>query len=390
MALPLYYNWRNLLARRLSSALTFVVIFTVVLVLVYLLSFATGIATSLGVSGDPANLVVLKPGATAESTSIILPEEWPKLVQTPGLARAPDEQLLLSPELSVQAQIPRLAGAGATANVAVRGIDEIAFAVHPEVRLIGGRWFQQGTLEAVVGRAAQQRFAGLKIGDTLPLGRVSNRFYTVVGVFEAGGSAFDSEIWGPRTMLTDSYERQFVSSVVLRLSDPAAAARAVDYIGGSAVNLAAKPEPDYYRDLSSKTREIVVLSSVLVAIMAIGAAFAVANTMYAAVDARRREIAMLRTIGFSRASIYLSFVIESLLLCAAACAAGLGAALTLNGRRQDYLSDTTWTVLTYEQRVTWEVALTAVGLALLVAVAGAIFPAWRAAHTPVIRALRKA
>ncbi|MBW7906195.1 MAG: FtsX-like permease family protein [Phycisphaerae bacterium] len=388
MALPLYYNWRNLLARKLSSGLTFVVVAVVVFVLTVLLSFAAGISASLGASGHPANIVVLKPGATAESTSIILPEEGAKLIQTPGLARDSSGELLLSAELSVQAQIPRQNGRGATANVAVRGIDDVGLRVHPEVRLTSGRWFRQGALEAVVGRAARERFAGLAVGERLPLGRVGSRLYEIVGTFEAGGGAFDSEIWAPRTMLTDSYERPFLSSVVLRV-EPGAIDAAIRYIDGPAVNLAAKTEPDYYRELSSKTREIVVLTSVLVGIMGIGAAFAVANTMYATVDARRREIAMLRTIGFARGAIYASFMVESLLLCGLACAAGLAASLLLNGARQDFLSDTTWTVLAYELRITPAIVATSAGLAACVGSAGALFPAWRAAHVPVIQALRK-
>jgi putative ABC transport system permease protein len=380
MALPLYYNWRNLLARKLSSGLTFVVVAVVVFVLTVLLSFAAGISASLGASGHPANIVVLKPGATAESTSIILPEEAAKLIQTPGVARDSSGELLLSAELSVQAQIPRQNGRGATANVAVRGIDEAG--------LSSGRWFRQGALEAVVGRAASERFAGLAVGARLPLGRAGNRVYEIVGTFEAGGGAFDSEIWAPRTMLSDSYERPFLSSVVLRV-EPGGLDAAIRYIDGPAVNLAAKTEPDYYRELSSKTREIVILTSALVGIMGIGAAFAVANTMYATVDARRREIAMLRTIGFARGAIYASFMLESLLLCGLACAAGLAASLLLDGARQDFLSDTTWTVLAYELRITPAIVATSAGLAAGVGVAGALVPAWRAAHVPVIQALRK-
>src|SRR5262249_48281659 len=144
----------------------------------------------------------------------------------------------------------------------------------------------------------------------------------------------------------------FDSSVVLRMSDRAALAQATAYIGSPAVALQARPEPEYYADLSQKTGEIVALTTILITIMAIGAAFAVANTMYAAVDGRRREIAMLRTLGFPKRAILISIMLESVMICLLACACGLAGAALLHGRRQDYMSDTTFTVLAYELRVT--------------------------------------
>ncbi len=396
MALPLYYNWRNLIARRLSTSLTFIVVAVVVFVLALLLSFAAGIRASLVASGSPANIIVLKPGATAESTSILTPEDTARLVQTPGLARAgadagivPAGTPLLSPEVCVQTTIPRVRD-GSVANVAVRGVDDVAFAVHPEVRLVEGRPFTQGALELIVGRNARQRFAGLELGAALPLGRQGNRMYRVVGVFEAAGGALESELWAPRTVLSDSYHRTFVSSVCLRLDSPADVPAAIACVNGASIGLEARAETTYYDDLAAKTREIVVLTTVLVVIMAIGAMFAVTNTMYSAVDARRAEIAMLRTIGFSRRAILVAFVLESLLICLTACAAGLTASLLLNGTRQDFLSDSTWTVLAYELRVTPGIIATALVTAVIVGVVGAAAPAAPAARVNNLEAVRKA
>lgn len=389
MPLPLTYNLRNLWVRRLSSSFTFVVIGVVVFVLAVLLSFAEGIRASLIANGRSDNVLVLKPGATAESTSIILPQEAARLVQAPGIAKDARGYPMVSREVSVQTSLQRLTQPGLKANVAVRGVDPAAFDVHPEVRLVEGRLFEMGKLEAIVGRAAAQRYAGLSIGDGIILGRSGNRSYRVVGVFEAAGGSFESEIWAPRTMVQDSYGRKFISSAVVRIAPDADPEAAIDYINGPAVELDAKRETTYYDELTRKTTEIVVLASMLVGIMAIGAAFAVANTMYAAVDARRREIAMLRTIGFSRGSIILSFVVESMLLSAFACTAGLAASLLLNGVRQDFLSDTTWTVLAYELRVTPQVMLTAVALAGGVGLVGALAPAIRASRVQAVWALRR-
>jgi putative ABC transport system permease protein len=392
MALPLYYNWRNLLARKLSTGLTFVVVAVVVLVLSLLLSFAAGIRASLVASGHPDNLIVLAPGATSESTSMITPAGIARLVQTPGLAHDPanPDALLLSPELCVQASIPRRSNGGNPANVAVRGVDDVAWTVHPEVRLIEGRHFAQGALEAIVGKSARERFAGLDIGSQILIGRKAHRQYKVVGIFAAGGGALESEIWAPRTMLADSYQRHMASSVFLRLDDLNAAKPAIAYINGATVQLEAKTETQYYVDVASKTREIVLLTTALVAIMAIGAAFAVANTMYAAVDGRRRELAMLRALGFGRPSIMVALLSESLLLCLGACVCGLAASMLFSGSRQDYLSDTTWTVLAYELRITPGIIVTALLLATVVGALGTWFPAQRAARLNVLEALRKA
>lgn len=390
MALPLSYNWRNLFVRKLSTLLTFTVVAVIVLVLIVLLSFAAGIHESLAASGSPLNIIVLRPGAQAESTSYILPNEMPPIQQAPSIARDDNGRLLFSPELSVQTSIPRLGSGGLMANVAVRGVDNVAFAVHDMIHVIEGTPFRQGQLEVIVGKAARERFAGLDIGSEVPMGRTANRAFRVVGVFEAGGSSYESEIWAPRTILSDVYRRDFVTSAVLRAETADVIPKALAYIEGPSVRMKAKTETDYYADLSQKMTQLIILSMILVGIMSIGAVFAVANTMYAAVDGRRREIAMLRTIGFSPQAIMVSFVVESLLICGLACGAGLLASLLLNGQRQDYLSDTTWTVLAYELRITPPVVAAAVGLALMVGVFGALAPAVRASRTRLLDALRKA
>lgn len=394
MALPLYYNWRNLLRRRLSTTLTFVVVSTVVFVLAVLLSFAAGIGKSLEASGSNRNILILKPGATSESTSLINTEELGRIVQTPGIAVGASGEQLISRELCVQTTIPRRAVGGsvegAPANVAVRGVDPMVFEVHDNVKIVEGRAPQPGAMEAIAGRAAQQRYGNLEIGDELPLGRAGNRDYKIVGIFEASGGALESEIWAPRSLVADTYNKHFVSSVVFRLAEGASAEAAIEYIAGPTVALDAKTETAYYEELSEKTTQLVMLTTVLVGIMAVGAIFAVANTMYAAVDSRRREIAMLRTVGFGKTSIIIAFIMESVLICLTACVAGLLMSTWVSGSKQDFLSDTTWTVLAYELRITPQIAASAIGLSTIVGVVGALVPALRASRIQVIEALRKA
>jgi len=390
VALPLYYNWRNLMVRKLSTALTFAVVAVVVAVLAVLLSFAEGIRASLHATGSAQNVIVLQPGATAESTSFITFEESARIIQTPGVGRGPDGEVLCSFELCVQTSILRRGPDGTPANVAVRGIDPHALRVHPEVRLVEGRIMSPGAPEVIVGRAARDRYAGLEVGGRVPLGRLANREFDVVGLFEAGGGALESEIWTDRATLSGAFERRFVSSAVLHLDDASKAGAAIEYLRSPAVRLNAMRESDYYATLTSKTREIVWLTTVLVTLMGIGAAFAVANTLYASVDGRRREIAMLRTLGFGRTAILAAFVVEALLVCMAACVAGLAVGLLVHGSRQDFLSDTTWTVLAYELSITPRTAVSALVLSLLVGLAGGLAPALRASRIRIIEALRKA
>jgi ABC-type lipoprotein release transport system permease subunit len=390
MAVPLRYNWRNLAARPLSTTLTLIVVAVLIIVLAVALAFAAGIRASLVATGSTDNIIVLKPGATAETMSIILPEEATRLAQTPGVAKDPAGNQLISSEVCVQTDIPRRTGG--TANVALRGVDDVAFQVHREIKVVQGRLFQQGQLELIVGRAAQNRFTGLDLDSEIVLGRHSQRRYRVVGIFEARGGAMESEIWGPRTMLADSYARRFASSICLRLEDKRRAVDSLAYINGPSVQLDGKIETDYYDELSRTTRQIVQLTTVLIGIMAVGAVFAVANTMYSAVDGRRREIAMLRAIGFGRHSIIVALIAESVILCALSCAVGLIASklITLGMARQDYLSDQTWTVLAYDLRLTPAIIGLCVGLAVVVGAVGALAPALRAARINVLEALRKA
>jgi len=222
------------------------------------------------------------------------------------------------------------------------------------------------------------------------LGRSRNRPFRVVGVFEAGGGALENEVWASRSALGDAYNRRFVSSAVLRLEHPDRADEAIRYINGSTVRLDARREPEYYAELSARVRQMVLLVSLLVGVMAFGAVFAVANTMYAAVDGRRREIAMLRAIGFGRVAIVVAFLLESFALCTLACAAGLTASLYFTRPQQAFMSDISWTSYTYDPKLTAGTLLTALGLALAVGMIGGVAPAIKGARTRIIEALRKA
>jgi len=394
MGLPLTYHWRNLFVRRSTTLLTVLVVAAVTAVLAWLLSFAAALRTSLAVASDARKIIVLKRGATAESNSAIRAEDMNLLTQVEGLETDPQTgRALISPEMIVQVQLPRLADGGRTAaNVAVRGVTEIAFAVHRNVRL-EGRCFAPGGREVIVGRTAARQFAGLQVGDTVNLGFGQDRGYVVVGTFSADGGPMESEIWGYLPSLMNAYNRTLYSSASLRVAPGADPRSVIARIEGPAVQLNASTEADYWREQAMLIRVYLAVAGVLVGLMAVAAVLSIANTMYASVAGRTREIAMLRTIGFGPGRILAGFVLEAAMLAltggllgCAACAAWL----ELAGNTKDMFGATTFTSMAFEIVLNPRTAAEALACVVLVGAAGALLPARRAARLPAIAGLREA
>lgn len=394
MALPLVYNWRNLFVRKTTTVLTCLIIASVVAVFSWLLGFMWALHDSLSFADDRAKIIALKLGATSETNSAIPPEDYNKLSQLTGLATDPTGEPLKSPEMVVQVSLPRLGDQSRTnANVAVRGVTDTAFLVHTNVAMLEGRRFAQGQYEVIAGAQAAKQFGGLKIGDTLKLGYGNNREFTVVGHFTANGAPVESEIWGPETVLMSMYRRTAHSSVALRLRDAADADRAVADIQGPAIEMTAKTEPDYW---ASQTENIVTYMFIvggLVGIMSVAAVFAIANTMYAAVAGRTREIAMLRTIGFTGRQVLVSLIYEAVLISLMGGAMGVAACavyLAIAGGTKDMFGANTFTTMGFEIKLTPSIVVLGLAMVAAVGAVGAFFPAYRASKMQVIRAMREA
>jgi putative ABC transport system permease protein len=394
VALSLSYHWRSLFVRKTTTILTMAVIAAVVGTLAWLLGFAAALQNSLAVARDERKLIVIARGASAESLSAIPIADYNKLNQLTALARDPATgEALLSPEMVVQVALPRLRDGGRSeANVAVRGVTSRAFAVHPTVKLLGP-CFSTGQQEVIVGVRTAEQFGGLKLGDTLNLGYGNNRGYKVVGYFTAEGGPLESEIWGYLPSLMNAYNRTTYSSAALRLSSGADAAAVVAEIGGPAIELTAQTERDYWIDQSSRIRLYMFVVTALVAIMSLAAVFSIANTMFAAVAGRTREIAMLRTIGFQRGEILLGFIVEAVLLAllggVVGCALCAGW-LAIIGHTKDMLGTTSFTSLAFDIRLTPMIVVLALVVVAGVGALGAFVPAWRAARVQVVIALRDA
>lgn len=391
--LPAPYHWRNLFVRKTTTGMTILVIAAVVGTFSWLLSFAFALNSSLAVAAEDAKLIVLQSGSLSEANSGLPPDNFNKLMQLDEVATGGDGTKLISPEMLVQVSLPRTSDKGVTrANVAVRGVTDVAFAVHTNVRPLGQR-FSTGTPEVIVGKKAAQQFSGLQVGESVKLGFAGNREYKVVGHFSADGGPMESEIWAYLPSLQSAYGRTAYSSAALRVASGVSPAAVVKEIQGPGIELSAQTEREYWQSQSTNIRTYQLVCYILIAMMSLAAIFSIANTMFATVAGRSREIAMLRTIGFSKTRILLGFMVESIFLSVLGGIVGLlacSAYLRLAGNTKDMFGANTFTTLAFELTLTPIIVGVALVAVTCVGVIGALAPAIRAARTQMIEALREA
>ncbi|PYM55422.1 MAG: ABC transporter permease [Candidatus Rokuibacteriota bacterium] len=389
MAIPLAYNLRSLRARWTSTVVAVLGIAGTVGVFVAMLSLAKGFEATLVASGSPRNAMVRRAGATSEMDSGVPIDQIRVVEDAPGIARVPGLGLLVSPEVVVVAAFP-LKGRDTDANAQVRGVSPRALDVRPTVKLVAGRMFRPGLTELVVGKNVAAAYEGLDLGDTV---RFGGGTWTVVGVVDAGGTAFDSELWCDATVLKQVFQRPAGSfqSVTVRLDSPAA-------FDGFKAALTSDPrltvqvdrEVDYYAKQSQQlTMLITVLGSIVAVVMGIGAIFGALNTMYSAVTERAREIATMRAIGFGAGSVVVSFVIEAQCIALVGGVLGCLVVLPLNGLTTGTMNWQTFSHLAFAFRITPILMAWGVAFALLMGLVGGVPPALRAARARVAVALRE-
>ncbi len=388
MAIPLMYNVRSVRQRWVSAIVAVAGIAGTVAVFVAMLALAKGFQATLVASGSPENALVRRAGASSEMESILALDQIRVLETAPGVGR--DERgPLVSAEVVVVAAFP-LAATGTDANVQVRGVSPRAFAVRPSVRMVAGRAFEPGLAELVVGSNAARAYAGFELGSQVRFGGGS---WTVVGVFDAGGSAFDSELWCDANVLNQVFQRpqNNFQSLTVRLRDAQALREFKDAATSDPrLTVQVDREVEYYEKQSRLlTRLITVLGTLIAVVMGIGAVFAALNTMYSAVAQRAREIATMRALGFSRAAVVTSFLIEALLIALAGGLLGCLLVLPLNGLTTGTMNWQTFSHLSFAFRVSPSLLLTGVAFSLLMGVVGGLPPALRAARLPVAAALRE-
>jgi len=385
--IPIAYNLRNLAARRVSTALTALGIAMVAWVFIFTLALAGGFQAALQTTGSPNNAIIIRKGSTAELMSILSREAAAAVMSQEEIARAPDGTPLAAAELMVVWNLARKSGT--TTNVVVRGVGPKSLALRPKVRLVQGRMFQPGLDEIVVGKMVSERFQNCSIGSHLKL---AGRSWTVVGVLDAQGTTFDSEIWGDVELFMPVFDRPVFQSLTLRLREPS-------YFQALKKRLESDPrmsvevdrEDEFYAAQSGALAGMLRgLGFFVTSIMALGAVFGALNTMYAAVGARTKEIGALLAIGFSRTSVLASFLVESVFLSLIGGLIGCLLALPVRSFTTGTMSFATFSELAFRFQVTPAMLLAGLAFSALMGLVGGFFPARKAAAMPIIESLREA
>ncbi len=375
------------LGQRLGSSLVILIgIAGVVGVLVALLAMGEGLTATLSSGGRNDTAIVLRGGAVSESQSVLVRDDIDTIEQAAGVARDASGKPMASAELVVAANLP-LRDSSGDGNAQLRGVDERAWELRPDLRIVEGRKFKPGMRELVVGEAAHRQYAGLDPGHEIKLG---NQTWTVVGIFKSDG-AWNSELWADRQTVASAYRRgSSAESVLVKLTSPAAfntfkAALASD----PRLKVEASTTHDYFAKQSAGLSKIIrVVGLTVGVIMAIGALFGALNCMFAAVASRAREIATLRAIGFRGAPVVVSVMLETMLLALAGGVLGaLVVWLVFNGYDASTLSG--FTQVMFKFKVGPDLIWTGLKWALAIGFVGGLFPAVRAARLPVTTALRE-
>jgi putative ABC transport system permease protein len=387
MAVPLAYNIRSAMQRWTSSFVAILGIAGTVAVFIAMLALARGFKATLVSSGLPQNAIVQQSGADSEMTSVIAIDALRVVEDAPQVARRGTEPLV-SAEVVVIANLPLRGGTG-DANVQMRGVSERVLAVRDNVRVTQGRFLRPGLYEIVVGTNAARAYAGLDLGASVRIGAGT---WHVVGIFDANGSAFDSEIWADATVVNGSYQRPpgVFQSVTTRLrsADDFPAFKAMLERDPRA-HLQAVREAEYYEAQShTVTTLITVLGGLVAIVMGLGAVLGALNTMYSAVAERSREIAVLRALGFGGGSVVMAFVVESTWIALIGGVLGCLLALPVNGITTGTINWQTFSHLAFAFRITPDLLGLGLVFAVLMGVVGGVPPAIRAARANVSLTLR--
>ena len=388
MAIPFGYVARNMLARRLTTALTAGGMALVVYVFATVLMLAAGLKETLVSTGQDDNVVVIRRGAQTEVQSGIDRGQAGIVESIPEIAVGADGQRLVSRESVVLINLPKRKS-GKPANVVIRGVTPTGLVLRPQVHLVEGRMFRPGSAEVIAGRAIADGFQGAGLGETV---RFASRDWTIVGVFDAGRSGFDSEIWGDVDQLMQAFRRTVYSSMVLRLGD----ANAFDSFktrveADPRLTVEAKRETQFYAEQSEALAKFIrILGMTLSIIFSTGAIIGAMITMYAAVANRTAEIGTLRALGFRSRSILWAFLLEALLMGAIGGAFGLGLASLMQWVSFSTMNFQTFAELAFSFTLNPRIVLSSMLFALLMGLLGGFLPAVRAARLKIVDALRAA
>jgi putative ABC transport system permease protein len=387
MKIPLIYNWRSLMGRPVSTALTALGIGLVVAVFIGMLALANGFAVALTSTGSDENVLVLRKGADSEMSSSLTREQVSILASSPYIARRPDGVPLISGEAYVVIPMGRIQDTTQNANVVLRGVSERAWDVRANIVVVDGHHPTSGKNEVCIGTKLIGRFPNTGVGETI---RFAGRGWEVVCHFTAAGSAFESEIWGENEQVMPVMRGEVFQSVTFRIADPNAfeeAKRTLENDRQVAVDV--HKESEFYAQQSELLGNILrVLGILITLIMSVGAIFGAVNTMSAAISQRAPEIGVLLTLGFKPRSILASFLAESTLISLVGGVIGCLMALPMNGIVTSTTNWASFSEIAFAFRITPGLLLAGMIFAGLMGLLGGFVPAWRASRIPVVQAIR--
>lgn len=386
MPLPYHYIFRNLLTRKLTTALTAGGMALVVYVFATVLMLEAGLKQTLVATGSDDNVTVIRQSSQTEVQSSIERSQASIVESSPEIAYLQDGRKAISKEVMVLVTLPKKAG-GAPSNVAIRGSSDIGVAIRPQIHLSQGRLFRAGSSEIVVGRSIAERFANAGLGQTLHFGQ---RDWIIVGIVDAGRTGFNSEIWGDAEQMMQAFRRPVCSAITFRLSDSERFEALQHAIGNDQrLTLEAKRETRFYAEQSEMMAKFIkYLGMALSVIFSLGAIIGAMITMYASVSNRVAEIGTLRALGFQRRTVLTAFLLEALLLSSIGGLIGLLAASSMQWLTISTMNWQTFSELAFSFTLTPGIVLDSLLFALLMGLIGGVLPSLRAARLNIVDALR--
>jgi ABC-type lipoprotein release transport system permease subunit len=387
MNVPVKYILRSTSSRRLTTVFTMLGIALVVFVFTAVLMMADGVRRTLRSTGSDDNVTVVRKAAMSEIMSIIDRESAGIIATLPQVARAADGRPVSSKEVVVVINLPKLGSEGIS-NVAVRGVEEPAFDLRPKLQIVEGRMFRWGAREIIAGAGITKRFAGAQLGEKIKFG---GDLWSVVGIFDADGSGFDSELWGDIYQISDAFKRSSFSTVTFRLKDPDdlnEVTRAFE-ADNRLQYFVPKREKKFFEEQSEMMATFIrILGLFITIIFSSGATIGAMITMYGSVANRTVEIGTMRALGFLRRSILVAFLAEALLLSLSGGLLGLGLASLLQFFTISTLNFGSFSELAFSFSLSAVTVAAALGFSLVMGVVGGFLPAFRAARLDIIKSLR--
>ncbi|MBF8247552.1 MAG: ABC transporter permease [Bacteroidetes bacterium] len=391
MKIPLKYTLRNFQSRRLTTGITVIGIAMVVFVFTAVLMLAAGIRKTLVATGSTENVIVARKAANGEISSIIMNDTYNIIMSIPQVAKTADNRPMATGDVVVIINLTKIGTSGGISNVTVRGVSEPAFQLRPHVKVVEGRMFTWGAREVIVGSSIFRRFEGAQVGSTI---KFAGDAWTVVGKYEAGGTGFDSEIWGDVTQLQDAFNRPgSFSTVTFRM----AGSDQLDAINKSFAGdnrlqqFEAKTERRFFEEQSEFMSIFISALGIFITVFfSVGAVIGAMITMYAAVANRTVEIGTLRALGFRRRSVLAAFMTESIIISLVGAAVGLFLASFLQFLKVSTLNFGSFSELEFSFTLTPETITSALIFAVLMGLVGGFLPAVRAARLNIVNALRSA